>query len=167
MHIEDGKSELNDAPVDAGDSTRGRPRLSRRQALGRMSAVATAGAAAWVVPEILAARPAAAAMSSPGGGKGGGDPDNDGDHDGNGGPDPDRGHGPMSAPVDGKGSETLATISPSSMFSPTRHGIVRDAELGGAMVAGGWVFHRWMSRGAASTAAPVPRQGSGADVDPV
>ncbi len=38
--------------------------FSRRQALGRMSAVATAGAAAWVVPEILTAKPAAGATMS-------------------------------------------------------------------------------------------------------
>ena len=46
------------------DGRTGRPRLSRRQAMGRMSAVATAGAAAWVVPEILTAKPAAGATLS-------------------------------------------------------------------------------------------------------
>jgi hypothetical protein len=60
-----------------------RNRISRRQALGRMSAVAGAGAAAWVVPEIFMAKPAAGtALSGPttsggssgsgGGGNGGG-----------------------------------------------------------------------------------------------
>lgn len=156
MHIEEGSSEFSDAPVGGGDTAPGRPRLSRRQALGRMSAVATAGAAAWVVPEILAAKPAAAAMSSPK------DPDNDGDTDGKGGgPDHDGGgHGMMSSRP-GSSAGGMAVVSPASMFSPTRHGIVRDAELGGAMVAGGWVFHRWMSRGAASTAASTPQHGSG------
>ena len=38
--------------------------LSRRQAIGRMSAFATAGAAAWVVPEILTAKPAGGATLS-------------------------------------------------------------------------------------------------------
>ena len=42
----------------------GRPRLSRRQAIGRIGAVATAGAAAWVVPEILTAKPASGASLS-------------------------------------------------------------------------------------------------------
>ena len=39
-------------------------RLSRRQAIGRMSVVATAGAAAWVVPEILTAKAAGGATLS-------------------------------------------------------------------------------------------------------
>src|ERR1700722_8054260 len=55
-----------------------RNRISRRQALGRMSAVAGAGAAAWVVPEIFMAKTAAGtALSGPAtsggsGGSGGG-----------------------------------------------------------------------------------------------
>src|SRR5580692_10871465 len=49
----------------------GRNPMSRRQAMGRMSAVATAGAVAWVVPEILTAKPAAgAALSNAVGGGG-------------------------------------------------------------------------------------------------
>ena len=52
-----------------------RSRISRRQALGRMSAVAGAGAAAWVVPEIFMAKPAAGtALSGPATSSGGGTP---------------------------------------------------------------------------------------------
>jgi hypothetical protein len=44
-------------------------RLSRRQVMGRAGAVATAGVAAWVVPEILIAQPGSAAglSGNPGG----------------------------------------------------------------------------------------------------
>ena len=51
------------SPEDGGRGLTGPP-ISRRQALGRMSALATAGAAAWVAPEILTARPAAGAALS-------------------------------------------------------------------------------------------------------
>ena len=47
-----------------GGRTRDDTRLSRRQAIGRMSVIATAGAAAWVVPEILTAKPAGGATLS-------------------------------------------------------------------------------------------------------
>lgn len=39
----------------------GKQRLTRRQVMGRAGAVATAGAVAWVVPEILIAQPGSAA----------------------------------------------------------------------------------------------------------
>ncbi len=50
----------------------GTNRLSRRQVMGRAGAVATAGVAAWVVPEILVAKPATATglSGSPGGSTG-------------------------------------------------------------------------------------------------
>ena len=53
-------SESTQAAADRPEA----PRMSRRQAIGRMSAVAAAGAAAWVVPEILTAKPAAGAALS-------------------------------------------------------------------------------------------------------
>jgi hypothetical protein len=49
-----------EAPGETGERT-GRPRLTRRQVMGRAGAVATAGAVAWVVPEILVAQPGSAA----------------------------------------------------------------------------------------------------------
>src|ERR1700721_2967253 len=55
------------SPAAEGRLT-GRSGMSRRQALGRMTAVAGAGAAAWVVPEILTAKPAAGANLSGGAG---------------------------------------------------------------------------------------------------
>jgi hypothetical protein len=43
------------------DGRVGRLRMTRRQVMGRAGAVATAGAVAWVVPEILIAQPGSAA----------------------------------------------------------------------------------------------------------
>jgi hypothetical protein len=151
MHIEDGSNEVTGARSDGSEAGVGRPRFSRRQALGRMSAVATAGAAAWIVPEIMVAKPAAAAMS----GNGGGDPDNDGDHDGNGGPDPDRGRGPKSS------TDSLATVTPSSLFSAPTHApaMARDAGLGAVTVAGGWAAYRWASRRPDVATTPVQDAG--------
>jgi hypothetical protein len=48
------------------ESFRDGGRLSRRQALGRMSVVATAGAAVWLATAILTAKPAAGATLSGG-----------------------------------------------------------------------------------------------------
>jgi hypothetical protein len=121
----------------------GRPRYSRRQALGRMSAVATAGAVAWVVPEILTAEPFAGASMS--GGPGGGDSDDDGDRDGNGKGDGDgdgggKGH-------NASGSTNATALETAAILPSTPAGIARDTEIGAAMVAGGWALHRWTSRG--------------------
>src|SRR5580693_4319076 len=66
MRSEESQGDAAPQAAEAGGS------LSRRQALGRMSAVATAGAAAWVVPEILTAKPAAGATLSGGPSAGGG-----------------------------------------------------------------------------------------------
>lgn len=110
--------------------------FSRRQALGRMSVAATAGAAAWVVPEILTAKPAAGASLS--------------------------GHTPTGASTSsspatspsttgGSGSGTPGAGTASPATSPgtlafTGIDIQRDAEIGAALVAGGWAMHHWASR---------------------
>jgi len=125
-----------------------RARFSRRQALGRMSAVAGAGAAAWVVPEILTAKPAAGATLSGGsnGGGGGtttggvstsagttGDPGANGANGANG--------------VNGtNGVTTAAATGPAKSLAFTGIDIKRDAEIGGALIAGGWAMQHWASR---------------------
>jgi len=108
-----------------------------------MSAVATAGAAAWVVPEILTAKPAAgAALSGPAGSTGagagvstsasvGGDP----------GSEPSASGG---ATVSGGFGASPATTPSTLAF--TGLDIKRDAEVGAALVAGGWAMQHWASR---------------------
>jgi hypothetical protein len=133
--------------VGTGD---GRPRLSRRQAMGRMSAVASAGAVAWVVPEILTAKPAAgAALSNPVGGSGsvgvstsassGGDPGTGASVAAGGTVSTDGPDGVATA------ADTAAANPPSSLAF-TGLDITRDAEVGAAMVAGGWAMQHWASR---------------------
>jgi hypothetical protein len=125
----------------------GRPRLSRRQAMGRMSAVATAGAVAWVVPEILTAKPAAgAALSNPVGGSvstsasSGGDPGTGASVAAGG---TVSANGPDGVTTD---ADTTAAVRPPSSLAFTGLDIQRDAELGAAMVAGGWAMQHWASR---------------------
>jgi hypothetical protein len=106
-----------------------------------MSAVATAGAAAWVVPEILTAKPAAGATlsgtTSGGGGTTGG------------------GSKPVTNPSTTSGTPggtagtlTAATspTTPGSTLAFTGIDIQRDAEIGAALIAGGWAMHHWASR---------------------
>ena len=75
MHSDGTEGETAASQRLPGHPISDRSRISRRQALGRISAVAGAGAAAWVVPEIFMAKPAAGtALSGPatsGGGGGG------------------------------------------------------------------------------------------------
>jgi hypothetical protein len=116
----------------APEAAQARNSLSRRQALGRMSLFATAGAAAWVVPEILTARPAGGAtLSSPGVVTG---------------PTPD---GLLGVPAGSKpGSAPSGRAGPTLAF--TGLNIQRDAEVGAALLAGGWAMHHWASRTANS-----------------
>jgi hypothetical protein len=119
-----------------GEADGGRPRISRRQAMGRMSAVATAGAAAWVVPEILMAKPAAGAGLSSQPGTGGGST------------------GVSTSPgttggigsTNGAEGVTTAATGPANALAFTGLDIQRDAEIGAALVAGGWAMRRWASR---------------------
>lgn len=103
-----------------------------------MGALATAGAAAWVVPEILTAKPAGGAtLSSPGVVTGVSSED-----------------GAFGAPAP-TGSGTGKGQSGSLAF--TGLNIQRDAEIGAALLAGGWALHHWASR----TTKP-PAKGPGA-----
>ena len=142
------------SPAAAGDPYSGPARLSRRQALGRISAVATAGATAWVVPEILTAKPAGGATLSslPNGGSPGGG----GGDAGTGSPGPSTspsttGSNPTSQPA--PTSNTAGTSGSGVHVLPVTAGlantgvdVARGAEIGGALLAGGWALRRWASR---------------------
>jgi hypothetical protein len=104
-----------------------------------MSVVATAGAAAWVVPEILTAKAAGGAtLSAPAVAAGASTPD-----------------GLLSA--SGPSPATTPSSSLADTLAFTGLNIQRDAEVGAALIAGGWAMHHWASR----TATP-PTEGPGA-----
>jgi hypothetical protein len=138
-----------------GDARAGRNPMSRRQAMGRMSAVATAGAVAWVVPEILTAKPAAgAALSGTGSGGTGsvgasggvttsastGDPGTDASVGAGGSLDANGPDGVVTA------KDTSTAVDPSGTLAFTGLNIQRDASVGAALVAGGWAMQHWASR---------------------
>lgn len=113
--------------------------LTRRQAIGRLTALAGAGAAAWVVPEILTATPASGAT--------------------------------LSGPVTGVSTVGFAPVSTSkgpgggsgggsggTPLAFTGLNIERDAQIGAALIAGGWAMKYWASR-----TAPSPRPPKGPD----
>ena len=100
-----------------------------------MSVAASAGAAAWVVPEILTAKPAAGATLS-------------GNH---GGTTAGSSSSPATSPSTtgtgtGTGGSTSPATSPASTLAFTGIDIQRDAEIGAALIAGGWAMHHWASR---------------------
>jgi hypothetical protein len=104
-----------------------------------MSVVATAGAAAWVVPEIMTAKPAAGAslsLTPTGGGVTPG-----GDADGPPGVTTPPGATSGDAP---SGGASASNKSGSLAFTGIE--IERDAEIGAALIAGGWAMHHWASR---------------------
>ena len=136
------------AETPAGDARTGRPRLSRRQAMGRMSAVATAGAVAWVVPEILTAKPAAGAALSNAVGGGGGASAGVSTSASTGGTGASVG---ASGTVGTEGPDDATTAADTTGGAPTSLAftglnIQRDAEVGAALVAGGWAMQHWASR---------------------
>ena len=163
-----GMEQQDPASRGSGDAASGaRPRITRRQALTRISTGAAAGAAVWVMPEILTAKPAAGAMTSgsPGGntGSAGGPPSGNGSPDGQGANPSTTGSASpgvstlAATPVmpassaGGTGVTTSAATSGGASTSPatlaaTGLDIRREVELGAAMVAGGWAMHRWASR---------------------
>lgn len=119
-----------------------------------MSAVATAGAAAWVVPEILTAKPAAGATMSGthGGTTGGGGTTGSGSNPVT---------NPATTPGATTGNLTAATspTAPGKSLAFTGIDVKRDAEIGAALIAGGWAMHHWASR-APKPAAEVHEAGS-------
>ena len=96
------------------------------------------------------AKPAAAAMSGGGGG------DGDGNGGGNGGGDGD-GNGGGKGHKGPQGSAPLAVVEPGTVFPVFGRGrhVAQSVEVGGAMVAGGWAFHRWQNRKAEGGAASI------------
>jgi hypothetical protein len=108
-----------------------------------MSAVATAGAAAWVVPEILTAKPAVGATLSNGPGGGGG---------GGGGTTTGVVTSPATTSPSGTSLSTPAvetaasTTAPATTLANTGTDLQRDVAIGGALVAGGWALQHWASR---------------------
>jgi hypothetical protein len=106
-----------------------------------MSALATAGAAAWVVPEILTAKPVAGAtMSMPRTG-----PISSGS-------DGPTGSGVTTAAATTQSSgptsgvTTAAATQPAGALASSGIDIQRDVEIGAALVAGGWAVQHWASR---------------------
>ena len=162
------------SPTAPGDAPSART-LSRRQALGRMSAVATAGAAAWVAPEIMTAKPAAGASLSLARGGGGGDPP------GQTPPPPPTGLPPLDGPTapasdgptstPGTGTSTSPAITSGAAAIPSRSlaftgvDLQRDAEIGAALIAGGWAMHHWASRRPNAASEGAGRTGAARSAD--
>jgi len=192
MHSDGTQGETARSQPLPGYPISDRTRISRRQALGRISAVAGAGAAAWVVPEIFIAKPAAGtALSGPStSGGGGGPPGGGGGPPGSGSSPPGSGSSPPgssgsppgssgsppgssgSPPGGGGGSTSSAPITdvtttngpggtgtpskvvtsavtttpPVKSLAFTGLNLQRDAEIGAALIAGGWAMKYWASR---------------------
>ena len=123
----------------ATQPSRGGNRLSRRQALHRLSLGVAGGAALWAAPEILIGRPTAAGAASAAP---------------QGGPVRPAGAGPA-APTrqadDAPGSAGFAAAGPSSeggggQLAFTGIDAERAVELGAGLLVGGWALTRWSSR---------------------
>jgi hypothetical protein len=124
--------ESEDTQGDAGAS-RATPEsssLSRRQAIGRLSMFATAGAAAWVVPEILTAKAAdGATLSTPAVVTG-----------------PTTSDGALGPATPAAKPAATPSGTPANTLAFTGLNIVSDAEVGAALIAGGWALQHWASR---------------------
>ncbi|HWD54986.1 MAG TPA: hypothetical protein VG346_07675 [Acidimicrobiales bacterium] len=121
--------------------------------------MATAGAAAWVVPEILTAKPAAGATLS--GNSGGG-----GNTTGKPTTTPSNTGGTGAGGTGGTNANLTAATTPAAAgaggsLAQTGLNIQRDAEIGAALIAGGWAMHHWASR--APKPAPVVHEAGSPD----
>jgi hypothetical protein len=102
-------------------------RMSRRQAIGRLSAFAAAGAAAWVTPEILTAKPASGAVLS-----GTTNPST---------------FNPSTLPATtASASSSGPSGNTATSLAFTGFELQRDTEIAVALLAGGWAMHHWASR---------------------
>lgn len=159
MHKEQPQRDVVASSSAADHGSAGRPRISRRQAMGRMSAVATAGAAAWVVPEILMAKPAAGATMSgnpnPGGSTGVSTSPSTAGSPGAGGSAGASGTAGPNGASGSAGVTTAADTGPSGALANTGVDIQRDAEIGAALIAGGWALQHWASRTVKPAAAGI------------
>ncbi len=122
-----------------------------------MSAVATAGAAAWVVPEILTAKPAAGAALSGNGSTGGSAGVSDQCltrwQPAPAGPSVPTERRRQRARRRATAADTTAAGTDPSSLAFTGLNIQRDAEVGAALVAGGWAMQHWASRAVKPAAA--------------
>ena len=133
-----GSSGPPDAGSRAGTS---QPAMSRRAALGRISAGAAVGTTAWVIPQILTAKPAAGATMS-------------------GSPATLAGTtGTPNFPVTAGAAPDGGAPSTLSNLATTGLDLERDAEIGAAMIAVGWALHRWASRSPEVATRPAVVQG--------
>ena len=153
MH--DAEPHTNAMAPGATEGRTGSSGITRRQAMGRMSAVATAGAVAWVVPEILTAKPAAGAALSGTGSGGTGSVGASGSVSTSASTaDPGTGvSAGASGSVDTNGPDGVVTAAdtrtaadPSGTLAFTGLDIEWDATVGAALVAGGWAMQHWASR---------------------
>ena len=119
-------------------------RITRRALLGGASTGMAAAAAAWIAPEIFIAKPAAGATLS------GVSPATGGEvATGAGSTSP--GSFPTTASEPKAGTPTVGTRSETSSgvlsgLANTGLNLERDAQLGAALVAGGWAMQHWASR---------------------
>lgn len=113
------------------------PRMTRRALLSGVSTGVAAGAVAWIAPEIFITKPAAGATLSvlPPGTEAGVVT-----------PGPDALPTTPAKTTAGTGSGVLSALASTGLD------LQRDAEVGAALVAGGWAMQRWASR-----QAPAPQ----------
>jgi len=139
MRSEDDRQIRAGPPDDASPAGTAQRGISRRAVLGRISAGAAVGTTAWVIPQILTAKPAAGATMS--------------------GLPATLGAATPTAPLT-TGSTSDGASSVLSGLAQTGLDLERDAEIGATMVAVGWALHRWASRvpQAATRAAAVEGQ---------
>ena len=155
MHSDGTQGETAASQLSPGCPISDRSRISRRQAFGRISAVVGAGAVAWVVPEILTAKPAAGAEPSGPPASTGGSQTGDTGGTGTGGT-ATNGTATNGTATNGTGGTGTAakavttaattTSSPLGALASTGLNLERDAEIGAALIAGGWAMQHWASR---------------------
>ena len=92
--------------------------------MGRMSAYATAGAAAWVVPEILTAHPAGGATLSG----------------------PVTGASTLGPSTFAPSTASATKSGPVTSLASTGLDLKSETATGAALIAGGWALHHWASR---------------------
>jgi hypothetical protein len=126
MHSDQAHRDGAASPFSSGSYLFGGTPISRRQAIGRMSAMATVGVAAWVMPEILIATPAGGATLSV--------------------PAPLTGATVLNGSNGTNGVTTTAATSPLGSLAATGLDLQRDAQIGAVLIASGWAMHHWSSR---------------------
>lgn len=134
MRSEDDQQLGPGPPGDESPAGTGQRGISRRAVLGRISAGAAVGTTAWVIPQILTAKPAGGATMS-------GVPATLGLATSG-------AAAPPAPPAPATTGSTTAGGAPFTLSSLAQTGLdlERDAEIGATMIAVGWALHRWASR---------------------